>query len=893
MRPLTRRFTLFILFFFFSSSLALAELLTHPVTNVPTEGWDGPGQGSATINWFLGWRSDNNCASQMTGLTTDNGLSTAQVETEVTQAMATWASIVDVRFNKVGDSQAPGSGCFNAPTAESFDCDGNPDTFQINIYWANNEHCHPPELSAWWFDGPWDPSDQSANSGYVFAHAWGPYDILGGWNPLFGGNIHLDDGELWVNNNASNIVDEFDTSETNARVDIQTEVLHELGHSLGLGHTNSSNAVMNPYKWNLQRRNLTQHDRNSLLSIYRPAQTHPGIVMLFDLSGSMNWAFDGSSNAAEADKRLTLAKNAALPFLALINTYGEDYVEFAIADFRSDGRQCVGHTKSGMSLASDAAIEQASTLTVPSLTASGNTPLLAGLQHAQSLFSDHDRKAIVLLSDGYHNCPESIHAGDQSVTDLVNQLSANNTLVYPIGFGRPEDFDSALLSRLASDTGGQFHPVTGPNFDASNWNPTTALQNTYKNILVDALGLDVLVDPLAVIDAGQTHEYEIQLTEHDNDVSFMLSWATNNAKRMSLELVSSDNQSLPSSAVDIERRSGDNFIVVTVKKTYLQAPGRLSNSPWIFRISASGLKAGEQEHYQYSVLSRSGVQLRSRVNAASKSSGQPLLLTAALVENGQPIIRHGDVEVQVIAPQQSMGNWLSKNDISQTELKTAADRHLDKSLSPVALKTIALAQLKNIALPTAIQANRLKLYDDGTHGDKRGADGVYSAEFDQTDVSGTYEFVFTAKAKTQSGREFTRESREKLALNFELSPSDTLVSTTLESGKTLFTVTPRDSRGSYLGPGYGGSIKLALEGGETIGELKDNLDGTYSQSLQLETGHEKTPRVELIISGVKMEITISETTDLESNDKSWSRWLFVFLLLLILLLLRIFLRRFR
>lgn len=34
-----------------------AELSTHPVTGAMTEGWDGPGQGSVTVGWYLGWNN--------------------------------------------------------------------------------------------------------------------------------------------------------------------------------------------------------------------------------------------------------------------------------------------------------------------------------------------------------------------------------------------------------------------------------------------------------------------------------------------------------------------------------------------------------------------------------------------------------------------------------------------------------------------------------------------------------------------------------------------------------------------------------------------------------------------------------------------------------------------
>jgi len=856
-----------------------AELLDHPGTGNLTEGWDGPGQGSVTVNWFLGWNNHQpGCAVNTTGVTTDGGVSFSQVETQVKQAMATWASVADVRFNKVGDSTLPGKGCLNDPNANEFDCDANPDTIQLNIYWGNNEHCHPAELSAWWFDGAWNPS---AGNGFIFAHAWGPYDILGGWNPVFGGNIHLDDGENWVTSNPSNIVDEFNTTETSAFVDIQTEVLHELGHSLGLAHTNSNNAVMNPYKWNLSRRTLTQHDRDTLLSIYRPARQHPGVVLLFDLSGSMNWDFNGTSGVPEAQKRLTLAKNAALPFMALLNAYGDNFAEFAIADFRKDAGQCIGHTQSGMTLASAAAVQVASNNTIPGLTASGGTPLLAGLDHARSLFTDHDRKAIILLSDGYHNCPSSVQAGDQVVTDSVTQLTNNNILVYPIGFGRPEDFDSALLTRLGDETGGEYYAVTGADFDPSTWNPTTALQNAYKAILVDALGLEVAVDPLAMIQAGETHEHDVHLTKYDDDVGFMLSWATSSAKRMSLNLISSDGLPVPSTENKVIRRGGNNFSIVTVKNSFLKQPGKISATPWKMVVRGGGLKENEKEPYQYSVLLRSSVQLRPQITAAQFNTGEKLLITAALVENNRAIAKNADVTVKITRPEEGRGNFFAKNILSPAELAKAQTFYPDKGLSPLALKTIALTKFKNISLPGRVSENEIKLYDDGTHGDKRGGDGIYSAEYANTQKPGVYDFSFIAKSQTKSGQVFTREAKKQIALAVKMSNTHTITSSNVINGNTVVNITPKDTSGNHLGPGYAGTINIKVDNGETVGAVEDNLDGSYSQTIKAES-NAIDPVVTIVVGDEKVNVVV---VDSNGGDSIMNYWLLIFLLLLIILIL--------
>lgn len=62
------------------------------------------------------------------------------------------------------------------------------------------------------------------------AHAFYPGDSLGG-------DVHLDDDELW----------DIDTGNDIGEVDLFYTVLHELGHSLGLGHSSKKESIMFPW----------------------------------------------------------------------------------------------------------------------------------------------------------------------------------------------------------------------------------------------------------------------------------------------------------------------------------------------------------------------------------------------------------------------------------------------------------------------------------------------------------------------------------------------------------------------------------------------------------------------------------------------------------------------
>ena len=60
--------------------------------------------------------------------------------------------------------------------------------------------------------------------------------------------------------------------------------------------------------------------------------------------------------------------------------------------------------------------------TLPGLQVQGSTPLLGGVATALDMFATANDRAIVLLSDGYHNCPEPVTETDPAVTDLIAAL---------------------------------------------------------------------------------------------------------------------------------------------------------------------------------------------------------------------------------------------------------------------------------------------------------------------------------------------------------------------------------------------------------------------------------------------------------------------------------------
>ena len=140
-------------------------------------------------------------------------------QSEILRAMAEWAKVIQITWQ-------PGTDSLGNRT--------------VNIFWATGDHG-----DGFPFDG----------LGGVIAHTF--YPAPPNPEPL-AGDLHLDDAESW---------------HVGAQVDVFSVALHELGHALGLGHSDNPNDVMYPYLKLVTT--LADGDKTAILSMYA-AQT--GVV---------------------------------------------------------------------------------------------------------------------------------------------------------------------------------------------------------------------------------------------------------------------------------------------------------------------------------------------------------------------------------------------------------------------------------------------------------------------------------------------------------------------------------------------------------------------------------------------------------------------------------------
>lgn len=159
----------------------------------PAWKWPQPGGAGSTVN--ITYSYSNLLNGSM------SGVSVNQLRAGVQEALSVWASVAPLNFTEVADSGP-------LPTAADIPYNaGSTPNLRFGL--------HP-------FDGAFG----------VLAHAYFPSGITSG----LAGDLHFDSGEPWA------------VAPASGKIDFIEVCVHEVGHTLGLGHQNPPpDAIMNPF----------------------------------------------------------------------------------------------------------------------------------------------------------------------------------------------------------------------------------------------------------------------------------------------------------------------------------------------------------------------------------------------------------------------------------------------------------------------------------------------------------------------------------------------------------------------------------------------------------------------------------------------------------------------
>jgi len=441
------------------------------------------------------------------------------------------------------------------------------------------------------------------------------------------------------------------------------------------------------------------------------------IVLIIDHSGSM-----GSYGYMEP------AKNAAKTFVGFMQTNDQigvvSFNEAAIVNFL-------------LTLITSNATRVATQNAISAIYSEGSTSIGAGLQYGQIQLNARGRPnapwAMVLLSDGEENTPPWVSA-------ILPTIPANND-VYTIALGLSTGQD--LLGKIALTTGGGYYFL-----------PTTqGLQDIYNRIRSRITGQQTVWSGSQKISQGVTQSLQnIFIDASVSQATFSVTWSGSD---IDLVLKTPDGTIInPDSATvdtNIEFVSGQTYEYYIIN---YPTPGE-----WEMQVTGVDIPSGSED-YTAMVTAYAGLKLQIAFDRTEYYNGQPILVSASLTEDGQPIL-NADITADVETP--TINKVHRKMTPAPEKAQKLKDPRADRAKTlPSVINSIA--KQKREALPMAITS--IILYDDGMHGDSAANDGFYANYYQETQTEGSYTFTVHASGTNLSGQSFTREDKQSVYVRY-------------------------------------------------------------------------------------------------------------------------------
>jgi hypothetical protein len=183
------------------------------------EKWPQPGGVGTPVNLTYAWQAYTSDLNQ-------------ELQIEIFErALWHWANVAPLFFTEVVDSGLP----------------------------VNDINADPPDLRFGFFTGDHGPCSDFDGGGGVLGHAYPPPQEVNNWT--IWGDMHLDDAETWSDGSGAGVYD------------MEEVATHELGHALGMRHSDNPPALMEAtYKGSGWTGSLYTDDINGIQSLYGSGQ---------------------------------------------------------------------------------------------------------------------------------------------------------------------------------------------------------------------------------------------------------------------------------------------------------------------------------------------------------------------------------------------------------------------------------------------------------------------------------------------------------------------------------------------------------------------------------------------------------------------------------------------
>lgn len=157
-----------------------------------------------------------------------------------------------------------------------------------------------PEVRVGWYGG--DHGDGFPFAANVLAHAFYPNPGMADANALFS-DLHFNDALTWLVTDGGSIA---------PAGNLESVAVHEMGHSLGLDHSDNPQAVMYPFDYGQET--LQDDDIQGVrsMNLGLPAERGApyGSLLRADATGGVGWAYDPDAEQGSVEVRIMVDGNA-------------------------------------------------------------------------------------------------------------------------------------------------------------------------------------------------------------------------------------------------------------------------------------------------------------------------------------------------------------------------------------------------------------------------------------------------------------------------------------------------------------------------------------------------------------------------------------------------------
>ncbi|MBS1824043.1 MAG: hypothetical protein JST93_01865 [Acidobacteria bacterium] len=623
-------------------------------------------------------------------------------------------------------------------------------------------------------------------------------------------------------------------------------------------------------------------------------------AILFDLSGSMLLDKHNNTTNSDADRKITLARIAALELAELyrqllpngllsLSIYPNRPGNCPSSDRLIDANEISNNVQSFRNHL-DRGLGHASLINPASL--SSMTPMAAGIERVYNELHDRgqfERTAVFHFGDGEHNC----NSGGPRPTpaDWYNWPAFQNAGIpfFTVPYGATYASWLATFQQLSNKTGGATFPA--------NMTDDLALQKEFKNALATALDFETIADPTVGIQSGQTRDHTICLNESSQIAVFSVHWRGQDSRAITIQLLPPSGPVINPNSSDptVAFVSGANYANFVIRGSRLA--GSNGAGAWTLRVISRATT-----DYSYQVYARDSWKLKPNLNLAGILSQGALTFTVA---QAAPYLTNVQVSGTLNRPAASVPNYLATTSVSRDVINRVPDHFRDASMADK--KYYVLANMSNQNIPLGRTTSQMQFSPIPVPDASKLAglsvnpgDLAYQTTIRDLPYAGRHDFNVTITGTTKAGHCFQRQFPYYASLDPVLSGPIIASSTKWEQPKaydfldqevTQILSKPPDNGVSrqflhftpkvgenYLGIGRANDIAINFTGAQPRGRLQDLLDGSYVQLVEYPSS--SSPSATISLGSIT-----SPAIPVGSNGLAWWIWLLIILAIIILILL--------